>query len=499
MKRTIVILLAAMLLAAGCAQTRAQDAAAQKNTDQIVEIATTGMEPSAGKSEPAAVTQAPAAASPLYEKLGVPARYQVELTPGTDKLEITVDADVILPNVDAIPTVRIEARDFTQDEVTKFFNAFCGDTVMYKARTQSTRADIAEQIAHVREEMETADGQRMEKLKENLAYYEKEYQDAPETIVDEVTDGTLCEEQLGISEYLAKYMAVSARERPESKYEGQSFGARNNEYDLNTKSGYDFETGASIGYTRRPRWGSLLFANPMEFIRDESTVPAAAAGELSLTPLEARNLVETFWKENGFTDMAVSGVYLANNQETETMKIDEHDVLGQKHAYVVTCGKSVNGVVPVSIDAMWSSQSWHYEYCYFTVGDEGIEAFIWHSPNAYTETVTADTAMLPFGRIDEIFRKMMLVEYESNASSNATCKLFSYHVNRVALEWQRVLEQGSHDTGLMIPVWNFYGTYDFRYTDGDHYGSDDVVQGFYVPLLSINAIDGSIIDMREGY
>jgi heme/copper-type cytochrome/quinol oxidase subunit 2 len=27
----------------------------------------------------------------------------------------------------------------------------------------------------------------------------------------------------------------------------------------------------------------------------------------------------------------------------------------------------------------------------------------------------------------------------------------------------------------------------------------DVVQGFYVPLLSINAIDGSIIDMREGY
>jgi uncharacterized protein YceK len=52
MKRTIVILLAAMLLAAGCAQTRAQDAAAQKNTDQIVEIATTGMEPSGGNPNP---------------------------------------------------------------------------------------------------------------------------------------------------------------------------------------------------------------------------------------------------------------------------------------------------------------------------------------------------------------------------------------------------------------------------------------------------------------
>ena len=106
--------------------------------------------------------------------------------------------------------------------------------------------------------------------------------------------------------------------------------------------------------------------------------------------------------------------------------------------------------------------------------------------------------MLPFSRIDEIFRKMMLVKYENQAIGNATGKLFTYHVDRVMLDWQRIFEQGSKSKGLMVPVWNFYGTFEFQYTNGDHYGSE-TRQGFYLPLLSINAVDGSIVDLREGY
>ena len=504
MKRIIPILIAALILTVGCATAPNEAGTAQKNTDQIIEIATTGMEPAtSGQPEPAAAATAaaeaaPVVTSPLYEKLGAPTRYEVELTPSTDKLVITVDADVILPNVEAIPTVRLQARDFSQEEITKFFNAFCGDTIMYKARTVETRAEIQERIDAFREELKTAEGQRLEKVKQNIAYYEEEYEKAPETIVDEVTDGTLYEEQLGIQEYLAKYMRVSAQEFPAAKDEGQTFGARNNYYDKNTKSGYDFNIGAGIGYSRHSIWGSLLRVNPIEFLFDESAVPEAASEDLSMTPREARAFAESFWKKNGFADMAVSGVYLASNQNTETMSIDSLDLLGESHVYIVTCGKSVNGVVPVSNDAIWDSQPWMYECCCFTINDEGIQQFRWQSPNTYLETVTSDTAMLPFSRIDEIFRKMILVKYEDEATGNADCKLSTYRLGRVALEWQRLIEQGSSDTGLMIPVWNFYGTFDYAYMDGSHHTSDDL-QGFPLSILSINAIDGSVIDPREGY
>ena len=505
MKRVLPVLLIALVMATACAKAPDSAANAQKNTDQIVTIASTGMEPAlapspaASQSPDSAAAEEPAAASPLFDKLGAPSRYQATLTPGTNKLKIDVDAEVILPNAESIPTVRIAARDFSQEEVTKFFNIFCGDTVMYKARTEETRAEIQQRIDKFREELETASGARKDKVEENIAYYQKEYDKAPETIADEVTDGTLYEDQLGIQEYLAKFMKVSAREFPDVNDEGQSFGARNNYYDKNTKSGYDFTIGASIGYTRSPTRYSLLGVNPIEFIADESGVPSEASGDLSFTPVEARDLIEQFWLENGFTDMSVSGVYLAYNHDTETMQLRESDDCANRHAYIVTCGKSVNGVVPVSSDVIWDDRPWMCECCYFVLNDEGIQQFHWQSPNSYLEIVTNDTAMLPFSRIDEIFRKMMLVKYESEASGNATCKQFSYCVNRVALEWQRILEQGSDDTGLLIPVWNFYGTYDFQYTNGDHFGSDDIVQGFSQALLSINAIDGSVIDPREGY
>ena len=504
MKRSIVYSIVLILLfTTGCASV--QRAEARNNADQIVEIAAVGLEPAAGAAvEPPAATESPAetqtpkAASPLYEKLGVPTHYQVTLTPDTDKLAITVDANVILPNVGAIPTMRISARDFTQEEVTKFYNAFCDDTTMYLIRTEETRAEIQQRIDEFREELKTANGSRKTKVEENIAYYQKELEKAPETIQDVIADGTMTEQQYGDPVKLAMYMGFSAREQPEATFGGKTFGVRNNYYNFNTKANYDFNIGAGIGYGRESRWGSLFFANPIEYIVDETVVPAEAAGELTMTPLEARSLVEAFWQEHGFSDMGVLSVFLANNQDTETMQVDEHDTYGQKHAYVVTCGQVVNGMIPVSISAMWDGVAWFYENCYFYISDAGIETFHWGSPNEYVETVTADTEMLPFSRIDEIFQKMMLVKYESSAVGNATGKLFTYHVDRVMLEWQRIFEQGSKSKGLMVPVWNFYGTFEFQYTNGDHYGSE-TRQGFYLPLLSINAVDGSIVDLREGY
>lgn len=57
----------------------------------------------------------------------------------------------------------------------------------------------------------------------------------------------------------------------------------------------------------------------------------------------------------------------------------------------------------------------------------------------------------------------------------------------------RVFEQGSAENGLLIPVWNFYGTRQRTFTDGE---TDETIPGI---MLSINAVDGSIIDRALGY
>ena len=55
----------------------------------------------------------------------------------------------------------------------------------------------------------------------------------------------------------------------------------------------------------------------------------------------------------------------------------------------------------------------------------------------------------------------------------------------------RVKEKNVGDSGVLVPVWDFFGTQAF----------DDITigQDGYQSLLTINAVDGSIIDRDLGY
>jgi hypothetical protein len=57
------------------------------------------------------------------------------------------------------------------------------------------------------------------------------------------------------------------------------------------------------------------------------------------------------------------------------------------------------------------------------------------------------------------------------------------------------MERDSYTTGLLVPVWNFFGTSTSQ-RDGREPNVSD--QGDY-PFMTINAIDGSVIDIGKGY
>lgn len=504
--------LAALLMGTGCAPTARADITEKTNTERLeAAAAATASLPTArpvpAETEPAAVeTGAPATPrydqvatpkSPLYDLLGASTRYSAALTPASPAVIIVVDADVYLPDTDRLPTLRVTPRDFTQAEVTKLFRALCGDTIMYKGRQQMTRAEVEERIADVEAEMQVAtDPDRIEKLKSNLAYWQKDLKTAPEAVPDEVSDGALEERQLGIQEYLGKYMALDAYEHQENYYTftGKSFHVHGETYDKNRKSGYDFPVGANISYRRDQSFGKYLYYNAAKWIVDESVVPADAEG-LKMTPAQARQMAEAFWANSGFEDMVVSGVYLvcdsAPDYDDPSAKDDPYEGC---HAYVVTCGKAIGGVLPPPADS--GDPHWGFESCSFTITDNGIESFQWYSPYAYGVITTDNSALLTFDKIDEIFQRMMLVKYDEPQGRTDLVSAV-YRVDRVALEMSRVTDRKSSEKGLLIPVWNFYGSYSFTYENGHSYGSDQR-QGFPSPLLRVNAIDGSVIEPRYG-
>ena len=237
-----------------------------------------------------------------------------------------------------------------------------------------------------------------------------------------------------------------------------------------------------------------IYTGEDNYFFDETAVPAEARG-LKTTPVQARQLVESFWKNSGFADMAVIGVYLTQNSDTGNGSDREApDPYGDNSAYVVACGKSIDGILPPP--PCPGDPHWSFESCTFTITDNGIETFNWGSPYAYGAYTTENSALLTFDKVDEIFRKMMLVKYDISGSGNGLTSA-TYRVDRVALEMSRVTDRKSSEKGLLVPVWNFYGSYYFTYEDGHAFGSDDR-EGFPSPLLRINAIDGTVIEPRYG-
>ena len=102
---------------------------------------------------------------------------------------------------------------------------------------------------------------------------------------------------------------------------------------------------------------------------------------------------------------------------------------------------------------------------------------------------------MPFPEISQIFERMMRVKYEPMMN------VFNYDsmefdISYVQLCLQRIARKNSITSGLLVPTWNFYGTgVCARSGESFPYNGDDKVS----LILSINAVDGTVIDPLQGY
>ena len=95
--------------------------------------------------------------------------------------------------------------------------------------------------------------------------------------------------------------------------------------------------------------------------------------------------------------------------------------------------------------------------------------------------------------MEKIIGQMFRVKYEPHPGSTS---INEYEIDRLELSLRRVMEQDNVENGLLIPVWDVYGFHWYsepdidlpkmRFTDNQS-------------LLTINAIDGTIIDLSKGY
>lgn len=124
-----------------------------------------------------------------------------------------------------------------------------------------------------------------------------------------------------------------------------------------------------------------------------------------------------------------------------------------------------------------------YEQVLMAINREGqITSFLWSSPYRISDERVTQT-LLPFENILTVARQTLPLKYQVE-EVREEIHLFVY---RIALGYMAALQRDTLEFAL-TPVWNFYG----------HDVPEDVHVGCR-PLLTVNAVDGTVIDLEYGY
>ena len=499
MKRICIVLLVCLLLLA-CQPTPTEDFVPQKDTVAMLEMAKTTPAPEedvVGRVQTEGDRYTALPLPSLRERYQIPEAYRYHADLAEGHFVLNVDAKVLVPDVSTIPIVRVERSGFDPAFIRTLFQNLCGDAEFYYLDRTYTKTQIVERIKYLSENISDEQAYSREHGAESLADVKAE-----------------------IERLKASYADAPDSVEPVRCYGEQQTVAHN--YVTNGANGPVSHESTSLGieaYTKAmDRWFVLLNTDPdsplgsrkdayLIYGKSKSRpdeircfpVPDTYQND-SYTPQQAKADVEAFLKQNGMDDFAVWSVLYAPDQ----VKEQPDDPM-----YWVKCVRTVNGVNTSFIRGQtWDSTDiwgpmWEYEMLLFWMDRDGIAGMDWHAPVKVCDTVVENANLLPFDKIMEIYLKMVNTKFaaamnitEPDLKYGATTQN-QYDIDRIELTLQRIQEPNEWDSALLVPVWNFYGVN--TRTEVEDYIETTESTYPYEPMLSINAIDGTVIDVRKGY
>lgn len=130
---------------------------------------------------------------------------------------------------------------------------------------------------------------------------------------------------------------------------------------------------------------------------------------------------------------------------------------------------------------------------YIRIFDDGLREIVWEGAQNVGEK-TPVTQLMPFEQVLKIAKSLLPLahmDWEQSEGDAAAMKL-----EKIQLSYCRVQRRDKPGEFVMTPVWDFFGNLAQENQDGTlhllNYNASMV-------LLTINALDGTVIDRRYGY
>lgn len=501
----LIIMAMALSLLTGCAETPENVVVLQKDQEQLIETANSLEDSSAT----------------IASQTNAPETYQSSYSNGN--FSVTVDATVTLPDADTAKIIRVTEHEITQEEVDAWTEYFFGDQTLYTESSlrQPTKEELQAQLLQLQKSLA-----ELEAAGETPTGVLEETKESGETVVTGYSEAYEIQEAI---DDLQESIAVVPEERTpvettneltkdEDGYAPAEFAVENDDKTgirgMYVLSNTGFQEIYYMNHGDReyiqfsghyPTYKDILLdiedmseeelANYTEY-QALQTLP-----EPELNAEDAQKQAEEFMTACGFEDFALQeaqqvvippGGYLAHISIDHAIK--GWDLLYQR---VIDDIPIVHpGVLNACPDA---GSPWIYESLHIIVNDDGIVDVDYKGPYDIGETLCENCKLMDFESVMEICDKMMRVKFEPESETyNSENYLHQYQITDIQFGYTRITESNEDYSGFLIPTWLFWGSQHYRITGRDGI-SRETTEELSRPLLVINAIDGSVINILDGY
>lgn len=446
----------------------------------------------------------------LRKQLNAPEHYKNEASYENGGLIIDTDADVIVPEVSAVHTYEVTAKEVNQDLIDTVTNVFFEGETVYHAFSYGewTKDDYQERITLLKKYKaegnldpyhfgKDENGNYYFNIDDEIAKSEEAIQSAPDERKKEAVTPAFGLEYSTGKEQL--------KEKDENHFGGV----------VESSDGiYDYE----ISYSMKPDVKFLItkkkndLADPLEFT-------SWTEGEYVMN-----NFNESYISEEVIQDKL--NISLENAQKIAEEKIEKlgwdlkvydwdysvfcHGEEGVREENMLDAGylfyfsRELEGV-PITHTASYGGSledmdstlvPWSYERCSVIVGDDGIQQVEIYNPYDIGKMQTENVKLMDFDQIAEIYEQMMEVSNADITNYEANRK---YHIRKIVLGYTRIYDPTkNNEQGMLVPAWDFFGAFDSKDLEGNLLAQNSGERSTQ-SHMTINAIDGTVIDRGLGY
>lgn len=387
---------------------------------------------------------------------------------------LNIDANVYIPDVGAYTVVRIKPVSFTEEHLKKVVDLFFGDRPIYNGDVPSTKEELEAAIVSAKLRKSTEqDGMRMSD--DYIKKLEQDYLNAPDHVELELIEPQWIKTSAG------KEVSIMAQ---------------------SNKSGYDRITGGVNGESNL----SMTKHNATYTLTaDLVNQPHGVAMSIDDAEAVAANVL----CQLGLTNMHMAGAFTGSEFNFNEMSQLEYNDNNQ--CYVLCFTRVIDGIPLTYVrqsDGETDSEEPVYapsipkECITFFINDSGVIKFEWCNPYEEIETISENIALLSFEEIQAIFMKHMIMRGDEIAKyyGKGKYEVISDVINvyKVTLGMMVIAEKNKPSSYICIPVWDFFVTTHREYKEDPFNGVPRRPRVAY-SILTINAIDGSIINRNLGY